>query len=181
MLRCNLARMTIGISFGQFRPRPGFATVGTVVAWLRQDDAHTNRCVHDLRCLFRSARAKGVFYRVFQQVLEVGWWRTSKEDCYKSFVCLHLVTHVLSDCCMSCFVLSSCGHTLMSVVLSNWVRSFVRVLLEHLKRRLLYALFCDVLCLLLVQHVLSTPPVQEKSAGFRSPPRFALQGSAEST
>ena len=85
---------------------------------------------------------KVFFYRVFQQFPNVGWWHTFREDCYISFFCLHLVRHVLSNCSMSCFVLSSWSHIDFCGVVKLCTVVFVRVLVEHFERRLLYALFC---------------------------------------
>ena len=89
-----------------------------------------------------------------------------KKTATNHLFCLHLVRYVLSDCCMSCFVLSSWSHIDVCgvVKLCTVVCACVAGALEE------KTAICIVLCLLLVQHVLSTPPVQEKSAGFRSPP-----------
>ena len=110
MLRCNLARMTIGISFGQFRPRPG----------LQLSEQSLHGCA-------RMTHTQTVVYMIcavccevlVQKVFSIGFSSKSsrwvggalqKKTATNHLFCLHLVTHVLSDCCMSCFVLSSWSH-----------------------------------------------------------------------
>ena len=64
----------------------------------------SGRALFDMRCLQK------VFFVGFPAFPQGGLVAHSRVDCYISFFCLRLVRHVLSDCCMSCFVLSRWSH-----------------------------------------------------------------------